>query len=98
MAPTIDEVQADLAATSARASDLVAENDRLKRQFKRIEKAEELAAAAAEQREAALDRVEALEAERNALANRVDALEGEVQQLQAQARSFREIKRALKTP
>ena len=93
--PTLAEVQADNAQLSERANVLSRDLELARREFKRIQKAEQRAAAAEEARDAALALAESLQTERDVALRRVSALEGENQQLAARAAAFQRIRDAL---
>lgn len=88
-------LQADRRHLEQRTADLAAENERLKREFKRIENAEAVAAAAKAEAVAAITRSDALAAQLEALQNAHASLQDHVHELEADAAALAAIKGAL---
>lgn len=96
--PAGDEaLRADLAHTSARASDLSAEVERLRRDTKRIQRAEEAQEKAEEELADVKKKLAKALAQVSSLQSDLEALSDNNAKLQARADAYRAIKSALNT-
>lgn len=92
---SVDEYKAAYAEASNEARQAKAELDRLRKEFKRIEDAEEAAAAAKADADAAVAKVRVLEAELAQVRNALDSAEKARQVSAGDAEKLRAIKLAL---